>query len=180
MGIVYYMNPAETRQPRGNAMHMDRRKISLFPILLAMAGLVFVGLMLYAAFADREYGHMDVSVVDAYTLEPLEGALLVFPDSGHSAKTDTLGRAQVFGLPIHKHREQNKILPQPYGECTLLAYREGYIPYALFYVQLQPGRIRSGPTIYLFPDYEGAPAAITIVESPTYDWAKGLVEKYKP
>lgn len=159
---------------------MDCRKRRLFPALIAAAGLILLGLMVYAAFSGREYGHMDVSVVDAYSLEPLSNAILIFPDSGARAVTDKAGRAQVFGLPIHRHREQNKLLPQPYGECTLLVYREGYIPYALFYVQMHPGRIRSGPTVYLFPVYEGAPEVITIVESPPYDWARELAEKYRP
>jgi len=43
-----------------------------------------------------------------------------------------------------------------------------------------PGRVRNGPTVYLFPQYDGAPEVVTIVESPTYDWAKALVEKYRP
>lgn len=161
-------------------MHWDRRKRAFLPYLLTAAGLILLGLLLYAAFWGREYGHADISVVDVYSLEPLEGAVLVFPDSGIQAITDQAGRAQVFGLPIMRHQAQNKLLHQSYGECTLLVYREGYIPYALFYVQLQPGRIRSGPTIYLFPAYEGAPPVITIVESPAEDWARELVEKYRP
>ena len=161
-------------------MHMDRRKRPLLSYMLVLAGIILLALMLYAAFSGREYGHVDVSVVDAYTLEPLEGATLVFPYSGTKAVTDKSGRAQVFGLPIMKHREQNKILHQPFGECTLLVYREGYIPYALFYMKLQPGHIRSGPTVYLFPQYDGAPPVITIVESPANDWAEELIEKYRP
>lgn len=43
-----------------------------------------------------------------------------------------------------------------------------------------PGPVRNGPTVYLFPQYDGAPEVVTIVESPTYDWAKALVEKYRP
>mgnify|MGYP000862978345 FL=1 len=161
-------------------MHLDQHKLHPLPALLIAMGLTLLGLMLYAAFAGREYGHIDAAVVDAYTMEPLADAVLVFPDSGKQAVTDQAGRAQVFGLPIERHRAQNRLLCQPYGECTLLVYCEGYIPYALFYVQLQPGRIRSGPTIFLFPQYEGAPEVITIVESPTEEWARGLVEKYRP
>lgn len=161
-------------------MHMDCRKRRFLPVLLALAGLILLGGLLYAALLNKEYGHMDVTVVDAYTLAPLPNATLVFPDSGTQATTDAAGRAQVFGLPIRRHPHQNRILPQACGECTLLVYCEGYIPYALFYVQLQPGRIRGGPTVYLFPTYDGAPEVITIVESPTYDWAVGLAKKYRP
>ncbi|MEA5058996.1 MAG: hypothetical protein VB049_03020 [Candidatus Pelethousia sp.] len=159
---------------------MDCRKHRLLPALIIATGLILLGLMLYSAFAGKQYGHMDVLVVDAYSLEPLQNAMLVFPDSGIQATTNEMGRAQVFSLPIQRHREQNRLLPQPYGECTLLVFREGYIPYALFYIQLQPGRIRSGPTIYLFPEYEGAPGVITVVESPTYEWTEELVKRYRP
>lgn len=161
-------------------MHLDQHKLRSLPALFAVLGLILLGLVIYVAFKGREYGHIDAAVVDAYTMEPIEGAILVFPDCGKQAITDKAGRAQVFGLPIHKHEQQNRLLPQPYGECTILVYREGYIPYALFYVQLQPGRIRSGPTIFLFRYYEGAPPAITIVEAPTDEWAWELAEKFRP
>lgn len=161
-------------------MHMDCRKRRLLPTLLCAAGLAALGLVMYFAVTGGEYGHMDVTVVDAYTLEPLGDAQLVFPDTGITATTDEMGRAQVYGIPVRRHREQNRLLPQPFGECTLLVYREGYIPYALFYVQVPSGRIRNGPTIYLFPEYPEAPGVVTVVESPPDEWAEKLMEKYRP
>ena len=161
-------------------MHLHFRKRSFLPFLLLGALAICLGLLLYFALARQEYGHLDISVVDAYTLAPLEDAQLVFPDAGLQAVTDEAGRAQVFGLPIRRHPQQDRLLPQDWGECTLLVYREGYIPYALFYLQVPAGRLRSGPTIYLFPQYAGAPAVITVVESPATAWAEELAEKYKP
>lgn len=162
-------------------MHRFRPRRCSVPVLLSIGlGALLLGLAGHALFSGREYGHMDVTVVDAYSLQPVEGATLVFPDAGVSVATDQAGRAQVFGLPIERHPQQNRLLAQTHGECTLLVYKAGYIPYALFYVQVTPGRVRNGPTVYLFPQYEGAPEVVTIVESPTYEWAKALVEKYRP
>lgn len=162
-------------------MHRIRpHRFSISTLLFIGLGILVLGLLVYSLFFDREYGHMDITVVDAYSLQPVEGATLVFPDAGISVKTDPAGRVQVFGLPIQRHSQQNRLLPQTHGECTLLVYKEGYIPYALFYVQVSPGRVRNGPTVYLFPQYDGAPEVVTIVESPTYDWAKALAEKYRP
>ncbi len=162
-------------------MHRIRpRKCSLSVLLFICLGILLLGLVGYALFFPREYGHMDITVLDAYSLQPVEGAVLVFPDAGLSVTTDQVGRAQVFGLPIQRHSQQNRLLHQSHGECTLLVYKAGYIPYALFYVQVTPGRVRNGPTVYLFPQYDGAPEVVTIVESPAYDWAKALMEQYRP
>lgn len=162
-------------------MHRIRpRRFSLSRLLLICLCVLLLGLAAYAFFSNGEYGHMDITVVDAYSLQPVEGAVLVFPDAGLSTTTDQAGRAQVFGLPIQRHSQQNRLLRQVNGECTLLVYKAGYIPYALFYVQVPPGRVRNGPTVYLFPQYDGAPEVVTIVESPAYDWAKALMEQYRP
>lgn len=50
-----------------------------------------------------------------------------------------------------KNETLNSIMHCVYGETTLLAYCEGYLPHALFRVQLYPSQLRRGVTVYLFP-----------------------------
>ena len=64
-------------------MHRIRpRRFSLSRLLLICLCVLLLGLAAYAFFSNDEYGHMDITVVDAYSLQPVEGAALVFPDAG--------------------------------------------------------------------------------------------------
>ncbi|MDR0839826.1 MAG: carboxypeptidase-like regulatory domain-containing protein [Christensenellaceae bacterium] len=163
-------------------MHILRPKRLNWSILLLIFASLAAALVLYLVMRQgpREYGHLDVSVIDAYTLQPLAGAVLVVPESDQSARTDFDGRAQIFGVPILRTLAQSKLLPESYGTCTLLVYHEGYVPYALMFLRVPAGQMRNGPTIHMFPEGEGdGLRATTVVESPDYDWVCKLVEKYR-
>lgn len=124
---------------------------------------------------------MEVSVVDAYTLRPLENSHVVVPEAGIEAVTDQNGRASLCGIPVERDAQLNALLPMDCGRVTLLIYREGYLPFALFHAQVYAGRVRNGPTIYMFPTgTESGLEAITVIEAPAYDWVRELLTNYQP
>ena len=69
---------------------------------------------------------------------------------------------------------------QEYGTFTVLAYKEGYSDYALFFAQIRENQERN-IKVYMFmkdtPMSNGAPLAT--VESPEKEWVKELVEQYR-
>ncbi len=124
---------------------------------------------------------MEVSVVDAYTLRPLENSTIIIPESGMQAVTDANGKAKFYGIPVEKDMVLNALLPIECGRVTLLVYREGYLPFALFYTQVYENRVRNGPTNYMFPTgTESGLEAITVIEAPAYEWVRELLEKNQP
>ena len=138
-------------------MHMRKRML-----LLAAAGALL--LLLLAALSRTGGGtySLDVQVVDGRTEAPLAGAAVVI----------AVPRA----LRVRMGAEQ-----APWREVTVLAYCDGYYPYALFHVALYPDRARSGPRVYLFPDdgsMDGTP--FVLIEAPEADWARALIEQYRP
>ena len=62
----------------------------------------------------------------------------------------------------------------------MLAYCDGYYPYALFHVTLRSGEVRDGPRVYLFPD-DGSmdDAPFVLVEAPPSDWAAALIQQFQ-
>ncbi len=155
----------------------ERRTLMRYILLLTVC-VAAAAAAVFLYYAHKEYGHIRVCAMDAYTLNPLEGVTVLLPDSGLSAVTGPNGEALITGIPIEKHRQQNKLLKQVAGECTLLAYADGYLPYALLYMQVNPGTVRSGPTLYMFPVGESSVDIISVVETPEYSWIRELLAKY--
>ena len=161
-------------------MHINfkERRTLLRYILLLLLCVAAAAAAVFLFYAKKEYGHIRVSAVDAYTLNPIEGVMVVLPDSGLSAVTGRDGTVLISGIPIEKDRQQNRLLELHAGECTLLAYADGYLPYALLYMQVYPETIRKGPTLYMFPEGESSADIISVVETPEYSWIRELLAKY--
>lgn len=155
-------------------MHMRKRML-----LLAAAGAL---LLLLAALSRTGGGTytLDVQVVDGRTEAPLAGAAVVIAEAAGVHITGADGRTGPIAVPralrVRMGAEQ-----APWREVTVLAYCDGYYPYALFHVALYPDRARSGPRVYLFPDdgsMDGTP--FVLIEAPEADWARALIEQYRP
>ena len=147
---------------------------------LALCGLALAGLLAVFYFATRslpQYGHMCVSVVDVYSLKPLDGATVVFPAHNILAQTDQGGLAHVYNIPVEADAEHERLLAQSFGQTTILCYCDGYHPYALFYAQVTPAHMRNGPTLYMFPETESYGC---VIEAPPAEWVDALMERYRP
>ena len=110
----------------------------------------------------------------------MHGAAVVIAEAAGVHITGADGRTGPIAVPralrVRMGAEQ-----APWREVTVLAYCDGYYPYALFHVALYPDRARSGPRVYLFPDdgsMDGTP--FVLIEAPEADWARALIEQYRP
>ncbi len=119
-------------------------------------------------------------VTDALTGAPVAGAVIVIPEAGSESVTDATGSAGAIPVPVNTDERFAKILPQPWGEVTLIVYADGYIPYALFNLMVSDVA-REGPNIMLFKkSVAEGDAPFSIIEGPHREWVNALVEKYAP
>ncbi len=158
---------------------MKKRKWTRFfaPVACILSG----ALLLLVACSMRETGHMKLLVVDAYTEAPVKGAVIILPEADLSAVSDENGAAYVYGIPVQPKGMLCETVPCSYGEATILAYAEGYLPFALFHAHIYKNRVRNGPTLYLFPNgTEEGIKATSMIESPEEEWVERLLAKYAP
>ena len=149
--------------------------------LIIIIALVVVLLTAALASAARaRHGSLRVQAVNAYTLEPIEGAYVVAVGCGKSAYTDALGFAYLSDMPLLPNAAFTGPISCAWGEANLLAYAEGYLPYALLHATVYYDTLRLGPTLYLFPEGEAGVSVTTIIESPKEADMEKLIELYRP
>lgn len=119
------------------------------------------------------------TVVDAQTGEPICDAVLVIVDTQETFATREDGSPGAISVAAKKDTRFDHVLSKGYAEVGFVVYKEGYAPYALFYLTLNEGEVRVGPNIALFPgDVSGAP--MVIAEGPESAWAEALTQKLNP
>ncbi len=118
--------------------------------------------------------------VDGVSGLPIENVKIVLPEYKSVYYTDNDGRVEEIKINVLYDVRSEKMLLQEYGTFTVLAYKEEYNDYALFYAQateFETRRIK----IYMFkndtPLGNGAPLAT--IESPDKKWVENVVEKYR-
>ncbi|MDP2892530.1 MAG: hypothetical protein Q8O09_05275 [Bacillota bacterium] len=122
-----------------------------------------------------------VEVVDGMTEVPLEGAVVVVPETNSSYATDKDGKTAVIEVPYMPNHHFDAFMPQPWGEVTLVIYKEDYVTYCLFHCQVMPGQTRMGPKILLFETKQlSNTQPFSIIEGPNRVWLDELVKKYQP
>lgn len=152
----------------------------IFWLLLAAAAVAVLWLMLSGRNGGAT-GTLCPMVVDGRTEQPLSGCTIIVPETGFTTTTGEDGCVEPFELKVVRVEAVNGMDQQQWGEVTLLIYKDGYIPYALFHTQVWEGVDRNGPKIYLFPD-DGTTQgqAYSVIEGPDRAWVNALVEKYDP
>lgn len=150
----------------------------VMPILIALL-LVFSLSACGRNTADStERGSVIFTVVDGITGLPIEGARVVLPENKCEFTTDDLGKTEEMNVEVS--RDDRYTYPQEYGTFSVLAFKEGYSDYALFYAQIRPGEKRN-MKIFMFssdsPLSKGLP--IAIIESPDDDWVGEYIVRNK-
>ncbi len=119
-------------------------------------------------------------VIDGVSGMPVEGVRIVLPEYEKEMSTGSDGKTEMANVPVLYDTHFSDVLLQEYGTFTVLAYKEGYSDYALFFAQIKENEERV-IKVYMFlkdtPMSNGAPLAT--VESPEKEWVKELVEKYR-
>lgn len=124
-------------------------------------------------------GRMRVRVVDGMTDTPIEGAVVVLPETGGRYYTGADGLTEVITLPCLPDERHSALLETGEGRTTVIVYAEGYAPYLLLYARVLPGKERETPTVYMFAD-DGTLPVFEVIEAPPMEWAERVVERYRP
>ena len=159
------------------------RKKTLCWLLLALLAILAV-VFLFAGKqqgGEKVQGSLIVEVVDGRTEEPLSGCSVFVLENRAYYATGADGRTQEIMVSAPRTEDYDGLLAQPWGEATLIVYREGYIPYALFGAQVTANECREGPRIYLFEDDGSTQGrACSVIEGPQRDWVDQLVRLCEP
>lgn len=126
-------------------------------------------------------GSIIVFVEDGNSQKSMKNACVTIPETGQSYYTDENGKTVTIKVPIIEDSEYSGILPKPWGEITLLVYKQGYIDCAIFHVNIWENQTRNGPTVLLFPySPDDSNQPFTLTEGPNRLWVKQLLDKYRP
>lgn len=148
-------------------------------LIIIIASIALLIAALSAANGIRR-GSLRVQTVNAYTMEPIAGAYVLAAECKASAYTDSLGFAYLNDIPLLPNKLFADATGCPWGEASLFAYAEGYLPYALLHAAVYDNTLRLGPTLYLFPEGEAGVNVTTMIESPKEADMQRLVELYRP
>jgi hypothetical protein len=156
--------------------------------VLLLAGAVMMTILLsdggsIAAMSFNASGNakLTVNVAEGYTDAPIEGAKVVIMETGKTYTTDKSGNTETIEVPVIRDSRFDNIIPKPWGEISLIVYKDGFLPYALFYLQVAGGQTRSGVKILLFENNStGNSEPFSIIEGPNRAWVDELIEKFQP
>jgi hypothetical protein len=127
---------------------------------------------------NTPHGSMQVEVLDGFSDKPLEGVTIIIPETKEVYRTDATGKTPLMTLPVLEDSTYKKIFPKTWGEVTIIAVKDGYVPYLLFHTQVWENQTRKGPRILLFQ--KGSTSSdepFSIVEGPQRLWVNQLLEK---
>ena len=124
---------------------------------------------------------LSLRVLEGYTESPIAGAQVVVLETGQKYETDQDGKTEVITVPVVRDTRYDSILQKPWGEVSLIIYKDGFVPYALFYLQVIGGQTREGVKILLFEQGStDSEEPFSIIEGPSRVWVNELVEMYRP
>ena len=133
------------------------------------------------SFGTSGNAKFTVNVVEGYTDTPVMGAKVVVLETGKTYATDEGGNTGIIEVPVVRDTRFDDIIPKPWGEVSLIVYKDGFLPYALFYLQVVGGETRSGVKILLFENNStGNSEPFSIIEGPNRLWVDELVKRYQP
>lgn len=126
-------------------------------------------------------GKVQFQVVDGFSDEPVKDATVVLLDTGKEYITDDKGMTQPVEVPIIDDKRFNSIMPKTWGEVSAVIYKKGYVPYALFYLEVFPDKTRKGVKILIFKEGEITnDQPFSIIEGPNRIWVNDVIKKYTP
>lgn len=160
--------------------------ITVSVLLLAGAVMLTVllsdgGAIAALSFNTSETAKLTVNVAEGYTEAPISGAKVVVLETGKTYTTDESGNSGIIEVPVIRDSRFDSIIPKPWGEISLIVYKEGFLPYALFYLQVAGGQTREGVKILLFENNSTqSTEPFSIIEGPNRVWVDELVKKFQP
>lgn len=133
------------------------------------------------SFGSTGSAKLSLNVVEGKTDSPVANAQVVILETGKTYNTGQNGETGIIEVPVIRDTRYDNIIPKPWGEVSLIVYKDGFLPYALFYLQVADGQTRKGVKVLLFEnDSTGNSQPFSIIEGPNRAWVDELVKKYQP
>ena len=121
---------------------------------------------------------VEFTVCDGFSGLPMENVTVIVPECELVLQTGSNGKTEEADILIAD--ESRLPYPDGVGTFSVLAFKEGYNDFALFFAMAEEGEVRR-LKVYMFsldtPFNKGVP--LTTVESPEGEWFEDLVEFYK-
>ena len=135
----------------------------------------------FGTASTADTAQLTLRVLEGYNESPIAGAKVVVLETGQTYETDQDGMTEVIKVPVVRDTRYDSILEKPWGEVSLIIYKDGFVPYALFYLQVIGGQTREGVKILLFEQGStDSKEPFSIIEGPNRAWVNQLVEMYRP
>lgn len=127
---------------------------------------------------QKDYGYVQVKVIDSYSLLPVANATVCIIENRYYSTTDTNGNTPKIQVPIYRNSAYDNTLLRSWGEITLLVYKPGYASHISFYNEVYAGVTRIGLVCYL--SQESPNIKITSsCETPNQAYLQSLVIHYQ-
>jgi hypothetical protein len=131
--------------------------------------------------ASTDTAKLTLRVLEGYTESPIAGASVVVLETGKTFTTNEEGMTDIIEVPVIRDTRYDAILEKQWGEVSVIIYKDGFVPYALFYLQVLGGQTREGVKILLFEQGStDTEEPFSIIEGPNRAWVDQLVEMYRP
>ncbi|MEZ4357309.1 MAG: hypothetical protein R2876_01570 [Eubacteriales bacterium] len=134
-----------------------------------------------SVFKTTQTATVSFTVVDGYSETPIPLAKVYIIETGKYYTTDEDGNTPEISVPVVLDDRFDSSITKPWGEINLIAYKDGYAPYALFYLEVTSATPRKNVKLLMFKEEElesGEP--FSIIEGPNKLWVNKLIEKYAP
>jgi hypothetical protein len=157
--------------------------ISTFVVLLICSAFIFSKVNQNKAIAvlnKASNGSVEFVVIDGFSKAPVSQAKVVIVETGEVYYTDEFGKTPKILVPIVRDQRFDQILPKPWGEISVIFFKNGYVDYALFYLQVLEGETREGVEILMFSQENvtsGQP--FSIIEGPNKLWVNAIIKQFK-
>ncbi len=147
--------------------------------LLSLLVFSFKDNAIYASTASQS-GKIVVQVLESNSNRQIDGATVCVIETRHYENTDKYGKTSMIEVPIIRNSNFDISLERPFGEVTLLVYKNGYADSINFYQSVMPGSTRVGIVIYLTPIISESDNKTEIsMEKPNEVWINNLINLYK-
>ena len=138
-----------------------------------LCAVVFV--LLLCGCGKPSTGSVAFRILDGHTAEPVQNAAVVIPEADKTVFTDANGYTEDIEVTIVE--DTRFAIAKPWGEVSVLIYKDGFSDYALFYAQVQKNVRRDVITVFL---YNMGAQPYALIEGPKDDWVLQMLEHYRP
>ena len=125
-------------------------------------------------------GRIQIEVLDDLSGKPVDGATVCVIETRHYENTNKYGKTGYIEVPIIRNANFDISLERPYGEITILVYKNGFADNLSFYNFIKPNTTRVGIIIRLKTIINKEDIAPTIIiNQPDKYWSEALIKLYK-